>query len=99
MRDSRRSFAKEVQICGGQHGYSRATGTELRTMLDGSTTLLARTNSNRCQSGDSAGPWFYARSDGGIVATGQHVGLRGGGCEFVQIGTISAALSASVHTG
>ncbi|WP_152024730.1 hypothetical protein [Tessaracoccus flavescens] len=89
-----------VALYGRTSGYHSTTvlGHFPRTMLDGSTTVLARTNSNVCQPGDSGGPWFYARGDGNIVAVGQHVG-EWSRCEFVQIGTISASLSASVYLG
>ncbi|MCC2593145.1 S1 family peptidase [Tessaracoccus sp. OS52] len=90
-----------VALYGRTSGYHSTTvkGHFARTMSDGSTTLLARTNSTVCDYGDSGGPWFYASSDGQLVAVGQHVGDWGLGCEFVQIGTISAELSASVLLG
>ena len=90
-----------VALYGRTSGYHSTTvvGHYPRQMLNGAMVLMARTNSHSCQDGDSGGPWFYARGDLNIVAVGQHSGNWGSGCEFVQIGTISKALSASVLLG
>jgi hypothetical protein len=79
------------------------SGLHVGTILSSTTYSGGRgpfqyTTVSACLDGDSGGPWLTTLANGRAVAHGQHVGIIGSNCLYMQVTLISAALSATLAT-